>query len=94
MRLIRIAACFAVLVVSSFLACDTSAIQSQKTDNKKITVDFLFENEGCRIYRFYDGLNGYPIYYANCAQHAVTSWMRTEGKSHFMVSVDSSEARP
>lgn len=33
-------------------------------NNKTYEVDYLFENEGCKVYRFMD--NGHYVYYTNC----------------------------
>lgn len=33
-------------------------------NNQNYVVDFLFEHEGCRVYRFYD--RGNYVYFTNC----------------------------
>lgn len=45
-------------------ACVKPAQTCEQTTNNKITVDFLFEKDGCKVYRFIDG--GYAIYYTTC----------------------------
>lgn len=34
------------------------------TNNKTYLVEYLFEHEGCKVYRFSD--NGHYVYYTNC----------------------------
>lgn len=40
-------------------------LTSKSSDNNKTyTVDYLFEHDGCKVYRFYD--NGAYVYFTNC----------------------------
>jgi hypothetical protein len=39
-------------------------------NNATYRVDYLFEHEGCKVYRFYD--RGNYIYYTNCNGEAIT----------------------
>lgn len=38
-------------------------------NNKDYTVEYLFEHDGCKVYRFQDG--SYYVYYTNCKGDAV-----------------------
>ena len=71
-----------ILAIITFLialvGCQDNPVSTSTTNNSKIGVDFLFEHEGCRVYRFYDG--GGPVYYANCGSHVQTSWSHSCGK--------------
>ena len=56
-----------ILIVScEFLSC-TRQIPVSKVipeNNKTYKVEFLFEYDGCKVYRFLD--YGYPVYFTNC----------------------------
>jgi hypothetical protein len=58
--------------------CTSDPVGTNATNNKNFTVDLLFENDGCRVYRFADG--GQLVYYANCGARTQTSWDRSCGK--------------
>lgn len=77
-----IAAIVAVLLLGS---CAQSPENTGKA-GKDITVDFLFEYEGCRVYRFSDA--GVLRYYANCrggfSRSQSDYWVST-GKSGYYV---------
>ena len=61
-----------ILLVSG---CVKKEILTYNTNNPEIPVQLLFENEGCKVYRFYsDG----PHYYTNCGE---TLTRKTCGKS-------------
>ena len=38
-------------------------------NNKTYKVDYLFEHDGCKVYRFYD--NGRHVYFTNCNGEAI-----------------------
>lgn len=56
-------------VVAMFIAglssCATPTIYSKPAENNQgYTVDYLFEHDGCKVYRFYD--RGNYVYFTNC----------------------------
>ncbi|MGC1390171.1 MAG: DUF4884 domain-containing protein [Bacteroidales bacterium] len=56
-----------ILIVScEFLSCTRQIPISKVTpeNNKTYKVEFLFEYDGCKVYRFQD--YGYPVYFTNC----------------------------
>lgn len=53
-----------ILAAIVCVGCDKTALKTDSTNNKDIQVEFLFEYEGCRNYRFNDG--GHIIHYTNC----------------------------
>jgi hypothetical protein len=59
-----------------FSGCAKDPVSTERTDNAAITVDFLFEKDGVRVYRFYDGCR--PIYYTDARGR--TEW--TDGGKH------------
>jgi len=42
---------------------------SRSDNNRTYTVDFLFEHDGCKVYRFYDA--GNYVYFTNCKGEAI-----------------------
>jgi Domain of unknown function (DUF4884) len=56
-----------ILIVScEFLSCTRQIPVSKVTpeNNKTYQVDFLFEHDGCKVYRFRD--YGNSVYFTNC----------------------------
>jgi hypothetical protein len=52
-------------------ACSVEEQSRGETSNPEIKIDFLFEHEGCRVYRFYD--SGRPVYLARCGGAAAST---------------------
>lgn len=48
--------------------------ESSVVTNNNYPVHFLFEHEGCKVYRFSDGTR--DVYYTNC--NGSTSWQTTK----------------
>lgn len=73
---------WAVVVVAlslSLAACNRSPSSVMQTENPNFKVAFLFEHEGCRVYRFEDF---YTRYFVNCGPAgAAVSWHESQGKS-------------
>lgn len=62
-----------LLLVILLVACGRrEGIEQVRTNNQVIEVELLFEHEGCKIYRFYDGRYGY---YTKCGD---LNWSHTE----------------
>ncbi len=57
---------FLLLILMFACACAKSPASRSATNNVEIPVDFLFEHEGCKVYRFLDA--GYYRYFTNCTQ--------------------------
>jgi hypothetical protein len=54
-----------ILLTAVFLtACDQDPVAVSSSSNPKVPVSLLFEYDGCKVYRFYDG--GYNHYYSKC----------------------------
>ncbi len=47
-----------------FLSCGTVVETVQPHNNKTYRVDYLFEHDGCKVYRFLD--HGNYVYFTNC----------------------------
>lgn len=50
----------------SFTSCYTNKplVRTQAQNNTTYEVDYLFEHDGCKVYRFQD--DGRYVYYTNC----------------------------
>lgn len=51
-------------IALAFLSCKEDPIRVDSTNNSNIRVEFLFEKDGCKVYRFLDG--GRYVYYTDC----------------------------
>ena len=75
----------AIVCLFAFSSCFTQVpLYSQKPkDNGTYSVDYLFEYEGCKVYRFFD--NGNYVYFTSCSGD-VTSFsndsLKTVIKNH------------
>ena len=67
---------FALLLLSS---CKKDAQEVFSTTNSEIRVDFLFEVDGIKVYRFYD--NGHLIYFTNRTGETEYSYTTSNGRS-------------
>lgn len=65
-----------LLSIVALNGCIESAKSVVETDNPGIKVEFLFEKDGCKVYRFKDG--GYK-YFTTC--QGSTSWTESCGKN-------------
>jgi hypothetical protein len=74
--------CIALLSLS---ACLKAPESTYKTSNQEIKVELLFEHDGVKVYRFYDGRT---IYYTDA--RGKTSWSETHsnGKSSSIITHD------
>ena len=52
--------------------CLKDPVSKSETNNPNITVETLFDYDGCRVYRFLD--NGNYRYFARCGSSVSTSW--------------------
>lgn len=71
------------LFLSMFLlllsSCKKEAQEVYTTTNSEIRVDFLFEVDGVKVYRFYD--NGHLIYFTNRTGETEYSYTTSNGRS-------------
>ncbi len=68
-----------VLTTVLFLSCRVTReplSTAPPSNNKTYEVDYLFEHEGCKVYRFYD-LGNY-VYFTNCRGEAIVKTDSTE----------------
>lgn len=57
---------FLLFFVTAFISCGQVPLLQTKSDNNETyTVEYLFEHDGCKVYRFMDWGNRY-VYFTNC----------------------------
>lgn len=60
----------ALALFASSCYTQKALLKEPAANNATYRVDYLFEHEGCKVYRFYD--RGNYIYYTNCNGEAIT----------------------
>jgi len=70
-----------ILLMLGLVGCEEERqpLERQRTNNSAYQVSFLFENDGCKIYRFVDA--GNYRYYVNCGVNGSTEHTERCGKS-------------
>jgi hypothetical protein len=53
---------FSIIILIGISSCKEDAIQTQNVGTG-IELEFLFEKDGCKVYRFFDG---HYIYWSSC----------------------------
>ncbi|MEP7372569.1 MAG: DUF4884 domain-containing protein [Chitinophagaceae bacterium] len=67
---------FAVLLIATGCATGIPLQTKESENNKTYNVDYLFEHDGCKVYRFYD--HGNYVYFTNCRGEAIAKTDSTE----------------
>lgn len=57
---------------------------SKPKNNQTYSVSYLFEHDGCKVYRFLD--NGNAVYFTNCNGEAIQKTDSTETRNEIHVS--------
>ena len=65
-----------IVLCLGLFGCANEPISRTYTNNNEIHVELLFEHDGCKVYRFYDG--GYK-YYTDC--RGSVQWTEQHGKT-------------
>lgn len=67
-----------IIVLFMATSCATGVpLQTKESENNKTyDVDYLFEHDGCKVYRFYD--RGNNVYFTNCNGEAIVKTDSTE----------------
>jgi hypothetical protein len=79
-------ACMTLLLFS--LGCAEKPVSTAPSNNANISVDFLFEHDGCKVYRFMD--DGYYRYFVKCKTSAETLSTERHMQGKTWVDVDNS----
>ncbi len=63
--------CLFYVLIVSFCSCSIQQPIATETsaNNQTYKVEYLFEHEGCKVYRFYD--RGNYVYFTNCKGEAI-----------------------
>ena len=70
---------FPVLVIMGGCATQIPLHEGKSENNKTYDVDYLFEHDGCRVYRFYD--RGQYVYFTSCNGETIAKTDSTEIKN-------------
>ncbi len=65
-----------IIVIIVLCSCKKDAERIDK--HGEFNVEFLFEKDGCKMYRFYDGRT---IYWANCEGRIQSDYVQRSGKT-------------
>ena len=78
-----------LLSLLMFAACAIKRpiVSEVAQNNKDFTVEYLFEHEGCKVYRFLDQTahGTYYVYYTNCSGDAIARTDSTAIKNSIRV---------
>jgi hypothetical protein len=73
-------ACLIATLTFLVVGCLSPPQSSVPSSNPQVKVELLFEVDGCKVYRFYDG--GQPRYFTKCANGTSSvGWQQSCGKN-------------
>jgi hypothetical protein len=72
-----------LLFLASGCATQIPLHEGKSQNNKTYEVDYLFEHEGCKVYRFYD--RGNYVYFTNCKGETIVKTDSTEVRNTIKV---------
>lgn len=76
--------------LSFLLSCEGEAESVTQSGNPDYKIEFLFEHDGCKIYRFYDGRY---IYWTDCKGKTEQNFSESSGKSTHPVYIQNETVR-
>lgn len=79
---------FASLLVMVVFLTSCAGDAKESTQDGDFKIDFLFEKDGCKVYRFKD--HSRYIYWSNCSGHMQSNFYQSTGKSGYTVRMESS----
>jgi hypothetical protein len=62
----------------TLVSCHGNGIEKSKTNNDEYDVTYLFEKDGIKVYRFYDGLN---FHYFTSRGETISTQTNRSGKN-------------
>ena len=74
-----------IIIAILLTGCMKDAQQKEGTSNGNFNVELLFEKDGCKVYRFFDG--GHAIYWTDCRGKLETAYRQSNGKSSYEVRI-------
>ena len=69
-----------IAIALIFTSCKKDEKEELRTNNAEFKVGLLFEVDGCKVYRFYDG--GRARYFTNCNGSVQWTSTTSSGKTH------------
>lgn len=66
-----------IILLVALFSCQGESIQSENKGDFKL--ELLFEKDGCKVYRFYDG--GRSVYWADCRGNIHSDYTTNSGKN-------------
>ena len=70
-----------LLISITLVSCYGNGIEKTKTNNDDYDVTYLFEKDGIKVYRFYDGLNYH--YFTSCGETISTQTNRSGKNTNY-----------
>lgn len=68
-----------IVLLAVVMACEKPAVRTQQTNNPDMDLELLFENEGCKVWRFDD--NNRSHYYTDFRGETITTKTESCGKN-------------
>ena len=73
-------------MIMTITSCFKKPVSMEQSTNPNFQVEFLFEYDGVRVYRFIDG--GSYRYFAKRVDGVSVSWESSIGKTTYPISID------
>jgi hypothetical protein len=67
-----------LLISITLVSCVEDGIEKSKTNNDNYEVTYLFEKDGVKVYRFYDGMH---FHYFTSRGETITTQQNSSGKT-------------
>lgn len=83
----RLTLAFASLLLAVVFLSSCKGDAKESIQDGDFKIDFLFEKDGCKVYRFKDG--GRYIYWSNCSGNMQSNYYQSTGKSGYTVKMES-----
>lgn len=80
-----------IILLVTFTSCFKEPQQVDQTSNVDIKLALLFEKDGCKVYRFFDG--GRAVYYTDCKGKVQYSYNHSDDKTTYRVEVQNETVR-
>lgn len=86
MRSILLGFVSTLVIAAILIGCkQTPVLKTIQTNNPNYNVKLLFENDGCKVYRFLDQQSYEYVYYTDCRDNGSTvtsmQWQERRGKT-------------
>jgi hypothetical protein len=75
------------MIIALFFLSSCAGEAKESIQDGDFKIEFLFEKDGCKIYRFRD--NGRYIYWSNCSGNMQSNHYKSTGKGGYRARMDS-----